>query len=195
VRFVGPILDVQGVGSAELEPTFQDNRDDPLVLVSFSTSHMGQHALLQNVIDGLSSVSARVLVTTGPSVDPGSLRPASNTRVVHYLQHHSILPRTSIVVTHAGLGTVMASLSHGVPLVCIPMGRDQNFNAARVADLGAGRVLAPDGDPDTIARAVESVLGDPAYRQRASDLEVVIRRYEGVGGAVLELERLAARSS
>ena len=40
-------------------------------------------------------------------------------------------------LTHGGPGTVIRSLVHGVPLLCMPMGRDQHDNTARVAALGA----------------------------------------------------------
>ena len=36
-----------------------------------------------------------------------------------------LIKRASAVITHAGLNTVLESLSEGVPLVCIPLGNDQ----------------------------------------------------------------------
>ena len=41
------------------------------------------------------------------------------------------------VVTHAGHGTVLKTLAAGVPMVCMPMGRDQKDNTVRVLRLGA----------------------------------------------------------
>ena len=58
-----------------------------------------------------------------------------------FVPHGEVLPHASLVVTHAGMGTVMSALSHGVPLLCLPLGRDQFFNAAMVERLGAGRAL------------------------------------------------------
>jgi len=37
-----------------------------------------------------------------------------------------VFPLADLVITHAGHGTLMRALSHGLPLVCLPMGRDQN---------------------------------------------------------------------
>jgi UDP:flavonoid glycosyltransferase YjiC (YdhE family) len=46
--------------------------------------------------------------------------------VVEHLSHGDILDRVDLVLNHAGHGTVLSSLTAGVPLVCMPMGRDQH---------------------------------------------------------------------
>lgn len=58
-----------------------------------------------------------------------------------FVSHGVVLPQAQLVITHAGLGTVMAALTHGVPLLCIPLKNDQIENAARVVSAGAGRTL------------------------------------------------------
>lgn len=191
VRFIGPVLDGPALAPAVPAPAVDDG-SVPLVVVSFSTSDMGQVPVLQRVLDALGHLPARVLVTAGPAVNPTGLRTADNTQVVAYVPHSDVLPRASAVVTHGGLGTVMAALAHGVPLVCMPMGRDQFFNAGRVAELGAGRVLPIDAEPAVIADAVTSVLADGAVREGARAMATTIARYGGSAAAVAELERLAA---
>ena len=190
VRFIGPILDAPPLAPVDATPSTDDG-PEPLVVVSFSTSDMGQVPVLQGVIDALGQIPARILVTTGPAVDPRDLRAPANTEVVGYLPHSAVLPRASVVVTHAGLGTVMSALGYGVPLVCMPMGRDQFFNAGRVADLGAGRMVPLDASESAIADAVTSVIADPALREGAKRMATAIAVYGGSADAVAELERLA----
>ncbi|MBV9952032.1 MAG: glycosyltransferase, partial [Acidimicrobiia bacterium] len=55
-----------------------------------------------------------------------------------------------------------ATLAHGHPLVCVPLGRDQPANAEAVARVGAGRVVAPTASPDELGSAVLAVLEDEA---------------------------------
>ena len=50
-------------------------------------------------------------------------------------------------VTHAGHGSTLRPLMAGVPLLCLPMGRDQNDNAMRAAHRGAALNLSPDASP------------------------------------------------
>ena len=73
----------------------------------------------------------RALVTVGGAVEVDQLHPPANVVVERF----AALGRAtydSLVITHAGHGTVMAAVSAGVPLVCVPIGRDQPAVAARV---------------------------------------------------------------
>ena len=85
--------------------------------------------------------------------------------------------------TPAALGTVLASLAHGVPLVCLPMGRAQHDNAARVAALGAGVILDAGASEEEIADAIGEVRGTPGYRSAAEGLAQEMARDDGTGAA------------
>jgi len=86
------------------------------------------------------------------------------------------------VITHAGLGTVMTALAHGVPLLCVPLGRDQFFNAARVEALGAGRTIGADADADTIGQAIRALLRDETARAAAKRMADAISVYRNGDG-------------
>ena len=108
-------------------------------------------------LDALAEVDVEVVCTLG-GVSIDGLSPPPNATISDWIPHRELLPRTDVVVTHAGLGTVMAALASGVPMVCMPMGRDQPLNAQRVATLGLGIELSPDASADAIRDAVEIVL-------------------------------------
>ena len=110
----------------------------PLVLVGFSTTFQNQIGVLRTVIEALRGLDVRAVVTAGPAIDLASLPVAPNVYVCASAPHSAILKQASAVVTHAGHGTVIRALAAGVPLVCMPMGRDQNDTAARVVYHGAG---------------------------------------------------------
>src|SRR5204863_2821288 len=95
--------------------------------------------------DGIATLPARVIVTTGQHRDPATLglEPIpENTRVERFVPHSDLLPRASVVVTTGGTGTVLATLCAGVPLVIVPTAWDQPENAWRVAEAGAGLRIA-----------------------------------------------------
>ena len=192
VTFVGPVLDGPALMQQADDVDLDDGRE-PLVLVSFSTSDQEQVPVLQRCIDALATLPARVVVTTGPSIDPAVLAPAANTRVARFVPHGDVLPHASLVVTHAGMGTVMSALSHGVPLMCLPLGRDQFFNAAMVERLGAGRALPGDADVRTLSEGLRELLGDDATRAGAKAMAIVIAGYGGASDAVGEIERVAGK--
>lgn len=166
----------------------------PLVVASFSTGQAwDQSSRIRRTRDALADGRRRVLITTGPfTVDSTPGRPGVS--LVPYVPHHAVLPEASVVITHAGHGTVAAALSHGVPMVCLPnLAADQPAPAHRVAELGAGIVL--DGDaatPAEIAGAVRTVLGDTAYRDKARHLAEAIRAAPGAEGIASRLTDLVA---
>jgi hypothetical protein len=50
----------------------------------------------------------------------------------------ALLPRCSVVVCHAGAGTIFGALAHRVPLVCLRRGADRFGNPAQISRIGAG---------------------------------------------------------
>ena len=187
---IGPVLDAPPL-SREIDEVDVRDGSMPLVLVSLSTSEQGQADLLQRCVDAVARLPVRAIVTTGPSIDPASVSAAANTQVVRYVPHTEILLSASLVITHAGVGTTMAALGHGVPLLCTPMGRDQFFNAERVHALGAGRMLMPDSTSDAIAQAATDILEDGRFEAGAKQLAVAISGYGGAREAAVALEALA----
>jgi UDP:flavonoid glycosyltransferase YjiC (YdhE family) len=104
--------------------------------------------------------------------------------------HAAVLPGAELVVTHAGMGTLMAAFSAGVPVVCLPLGRDQAGNAGRVEELGLGRTVRRDATQTEIREATAEALASVALHDRARLMASVIRGHGGGAIAVTLLERL-----
>lgn len=184
---VGPQLAAAPKGAA----TADTPGEPSLVLVSLSTSYQAQEAVLRRVVAALGTLPVRGLVTTGPAVAFDGDLP-ENVQVRAWAPHAEVLPRAALVITHAGMGTVMAALAHGVPLVCLPMGRDQHGNAERVAHLGAGRILAAEANNAAIAATVRDALADPALRAGARRIGERMRAEIVADRAMHEMEALAS---
>ena len=187
VRYVGPQVEL---GVTDHPPAASDR---PLVLVSFSTTYQAQEPVLAKVAAALGTLPVRALVSTGPAVRLDGPLPG-NVEVTTWIPHTEVLPGASLVVTHAGMGTVMTSLAHGVPLVCLPMGRDQAENAARVVHAGAGLRLSPKAGQAAIAAAVRDALATPALAGNARRLARAMRHEIEADLGVTELETLASQS-
>jgi MGT family glycosyltransferase len=186
VRFVGPLVD--GPPLMRGDPVDVQRSSSPLVVVSFCTLAQRQHDPLQRVVDALGLLPVQVLVTTGAAVSPDSISAPSNTQVVRFVPHEQVVPDASLVVTHAGLGTIMKAFAYGVPLVCMPMGRDQFFNAAQVEALGAGMTIAVETDATAIAEVVRRALEDQTLRSNTRHLAGLVATYGGEADAVAEIE-------
>jgi MGT family glycosyltransferase len=194
VRYVGPILDDPSWVEPWSSP-WPESNTDPLVLVGFTSVYQDQGPLLQRVIDALSPMRVRAVVAGGLMLGAGELAAAPNVAVVQSLPHNAVLRDASAVVSHCGHGTTMKTLAAGVPMVCIPMGRDQDATAARVVAEGAGVQLSPTALSADIRAALFDVLDNAEYRQNAARLARALAQEHQSNDVVLELEELVALDS
>src|SRR5882724_7202839 len=168
VRYVGPQLDDDPrEGSGE---QWAGEPGQPLVLVGLSSTVMRQEGLLRRAADALGPLPVRGLVTTGPAVAPMVVSAPDNVTVTRWVRHADVLPHCSAVITHGGHGTVMKALIGGVPLVLVPLGRDQPDNAGRVVHAGAGIRLRKNATVSALRAAVGRVIDDPRYRAAARQM-------------------------
>jgi UDP:flavonoid glycosyltransferase YjiC (YdhE family) len=185
LHWTGPVLDLPAAHDLAAH--------EPAVLVSLSTYNFpGMAGCLQNILDATVDLDARVVVTTGPVVDPADLRTSSNHEVHRYVPHDQLMGSMSLVVGHGGHATTMRALAHDVPLAIMPMHPflDQPMVGKAVADAGAGAVLAKDARPDQIRPVVESLLADGPHRSAAAALGAEIRRLDGTRAAADLVEQL-----
>jgi UDP:flavonoid glycosyltransferase YjiC (YdhE family) len=187
-RYVGPVLDEPAW--AESSQWTPPAGDGPLILVALSSTFQDQIGCLQRIVDALSLLPVRAVVTTGPAVDPTALRASRNVAIVRSAPHREVLWQAAVAITHGGHGTVMKALAAGVPMVVLPHGRDQADTAARVTARGAGVALARTASSNGISRAVRRVLEHDSYRSAARRLGEVIRRDAEENTLIYELEAL-----
>ncbi len=192
VHYVGPAFEPF---ESEWESLWPSENADPLVLISFSTSYMNQRALAQRVLDAVAGLRVRALLTAGPALDPSELRIPDNARSVAFVSHRTVLPHAALVVTHAGWQTVNAALADGVPLVCMPDGRDQPDNAARVVVAHAGVRVSKKSSPEKLRRVISQALEDQSIKQGARAMAGALARSDGATVIANELERLQVHSA
>jgi MGT family glycosyltransferase len=191
VRYVGTPFDDADVPASTWQPHGSSDDPRPLVLVSLSTMAQGQAAVMHRVLAAVASLPTRVVVTLGPSLGASEFAAPPNVTLETFVPHAAVLPHVTAMVTQCGLGTTMKVLAHGVPLICMPLVGDQLDNAARVVARGAGVRLGPDATPDQIRAAIQQVLREPSFRDRARHLGAAFAAQDGARTAADELESLA----
>lgn len=197
VHYVGPELEdpawSAAGGAPRWSPPFAADDRRPLVLVGLSSTFQDQVGALRRIVEALSRLAVRAVLTLGPSLDPSEVPGTENVVVVRAAPHAQVLAHAALLITHCGHGTTLKGLAAGVPLVCLPMGRDQNDTAARVVFAGAGVRLQPGASAERIEGAARRVLEEPSFRAAAVRLQRAIQSREGCSDAVELLERLASR--
>ncbi len=187
VHYVGPAFEPF---QTDWESPWPAENTDPLVLISFSTSYMNQGKLAQHVLDAVAGLRVRALLTAGPALDSSHLRIPDNARSVAFITHRTVLPHASLVITHAGWQTVNAALADSVPLVCIPDGRDQPDNAARVVVAHAGVRVSKKSSPSKLRGVIASALENQSIKRGARTMADALARSDGATVIANELERL-----
>ena len=167
----------------------------PTVYVTLGTLDNDAPEVFDAVVRGIRDEPVNVIVTVGPDGDPGQLGPQpANVRVERYVPQSLLLPRCDVVVAHGGSGTTLAALAQGLPLLLLPQGANQFWNADRCADLGVGiRLLPAEVDHASVHQAVHALLEQPAYRERAGELADEIGRMPPPEEVVSLLEQLAQK--
>jgi len=190
-HYVGPLLrePAWAQGQPEARP---DEAELPLVVVSFSTTFQDQLGAVENTVQALADLPVRGVVTLGPALAGSRVPAPANVTVVDFASHDRLMAQASVVVTHAGHGTVIRSLAHGVPLLCLPMGRDQHDNAIRVTTRGAGLTLGRNAPTSEIGAALSRLLSDSSFRAAAQRLAGEIAGGAGTADFVAEVEALAS---
>ena len=136
------------------------------------------------------------MVATGsrPIAELGPL--PENVRAAEFLPYDRLMPLTDLFITNAGYGGTQFALSHGVPIIAAGDTEDKAEVSARVAWSGAGLNLKTGAPtPAAIAAAVDRVLAEPAYRERAQSLAAAIRSQNALASIEGELEQLIASRS
>jgi len=156
------------------EPGRWSNGAGPLIYLTLGTVTGGLdigESAFRWVIEAVSDLDARVLVTTGKGFNPAVLGPVPpNVVVESWVPQASVFPFAAMVLCHGGSGTTYGALAAGLPIVVVPMFADQRTNAQLIAVAGAGIVVGVGSKAEPGFRAIEP---SDVPRIRAAVLEVL----------------------
>jgi zeaxanthin glucosyltransferase len=183
LHYTGPFVDDQQRPPVSFPWHRLDGR--PLVYASLGTLQNGSEEIFRTIASACSSLNLQLVLSLGGGLDPSRLGAVpGDPIVVRYAPQLQLLKRAAAVITHAGLNTVLESLTEGVPLVAIPLGNDQPGVASRVAARGAGIVIPRRKlSPKRLHRAVQSVLEEEKYRAAARNIMLSMHQFNGLDRA------------
>ena len=190
LHYTGPFVHSQQRPAVEFPWERLDGR--PLIYASMGTLQNGSEAIFRTIAEACAGLETQLLISLGGRLDPATLgKLAGNPLVVSFAPQLEILKRAALVITHAGLNTVLESLSEGVPLVAVPLANDQPGVAARVKARGACVVVPRYRlNATRLRKAVLLVLQDARYREAAQVLQKTIQRMDGPGRAADLIEQV-----
>jgi UDP:flavonoid glycosyltransferase YjiC (YdhE family) len=182
VHYVGPLIWNETKRTAPLDWMATLSHEHPWVHVTEGTMHI-KPLLLSAAARGLANLPMEVIMTSGSDRNPqelglGPLAP--NVRLESWIPHSELFPRTDVVVTTGGAGTVLTALEAGIPLVIVPTEWDKPDNAQRVVEAGAGIRVSPGRcTPKRLRKAVEQLLSNKSYRDNAKRIAGILKGFNG----------------
>jgi UDP:flavonoid glycosyltransferase YjiC (YdhE family) len=176
----------------DLAAVLPEDDGRPLVYVTLGTVN-NRLDLLRAVVQMISGLGVRLLVTVGPGVEPAALgRQPAGVRVQQWVPQARVLPQCAAVVSHGGSGTLLATAAAGLPHLCLPQAADQFRNATALEHAGAGLALHPDAaTPEAVADALRAVLTDQRLLTGATQVSDEIAAMPAPAEVVPVLEELA----
>ena len=192
LHYTGPFVDPRQRPEVEFPWERLDGR--PLIYASLGTLQNGSESIFRTIAEACAGQNAQLVISLGGGLEPERLGAlASDPIVVGYAPQLEIVKRAALVITHAGLNTVLESLAEGVPLVALPLGNDQPGVAARVAAHGAGVVIPQKKlTAEKLRAAVSKVLDDRTFRDAARVLQKSIVEADGLNRAAEIIEQALA---
>src|SRR4051794_173694 len=183
LHYTGPFVDARQRPPVVFPWDRLDGR--PLIYASLGTLQNGSEAIFRTIAEGCAGLNAQLVISLGGGLDPARLGSLSGDPVVvRYAPQLEIVKRAALVITHAGLNTVLESLAEGVPMVALPLGNDQPGVAAGGAARGAGLVIPqPKVTANKLRTAVSKVLHEPGFRIAAVRLQRAIVAADGLNRA------------
>lgn len=156
--------------------------EQPLIYASLGTQQNTKKHLFQQIAAACEGLDVQLVISHGGGMSESAAKQLPGSPlIVSYAPQYELLAKAKLTVTHAGLNTVLDSLSHGVPLVAIPITYEQPAIAARLRWVKAGEVLPLNHLSVPLLRSlIQQVLQDKSYTSNALNMKAAIQRAGGV---------------
>jgi zeaxanthin glucosyltransferase len=183
-HYVGPLRRSVNSSSQQIPFDWQKLDGRPLIYASLGTIQNNQFKAFEIIAAACANLNAQLVLSLGGGLDSSDFKDLIGSPiVVRYAPQLELISRSSLVITHAGLNTVLESLAIGVPLVCIPIANDQPAIAARVRRSGVGESIPfEDLEVANLSTIIKRVLSQKYYRESAAKMQHLAQLS---GGAVL----------
>lgn len=169
----------------------------PLIYASLGTVRPNRKpAVFRRIAEACSGLGAQLVISAGKWQENERVHWLESAAlpgaplVLPFVPQLAVLEKARLVICHAGLNTVLESLTRSVPMVVLPQGADQFGTAARIEYTGVGlRARSNRVSVATLRQLVQRVLDDESFRERAGELQAALLATGGVVHAADIVER------
>jgi len=154
----------------------------PLIYASLGTIQNTKQEIFHCIAAACEGLDVQLVVAHGGGMSAAAVQTLPGSPlVVEYAPQLELLAKAQLTITHGGLNTVLDSLSHGVPLVAIPITHEQPGTGARILWTGTGEVIPLTRlSVSRLRTVIQRVLTEETYCSHALRLKKVIHQSGGV---------------
>jgi UDP-N-acetylglucosamine--N-acetylmuramyl-(pentapeptide) pyrophosphoryl-undecaprenol N-acetylglucosamine transferase len=167
------------------------DRSRPLVFVHISGPVQTRPALLKVAVETAKRLDPKIQFVISAGKPGGISYPRRIGRLSWYYEwcpvRDEIFAASDLLVLRGGHVALSQAIQFGKPIVTVPIENhgEQLGNCAKMEELGAGVMLHPKRlRSDQLADAIEKVLGDSHYNKKATELQRLAERLNGIDNLV-----------
>ncbi|MCB8788983.1 glycosyltransferase [Planktothrix agardhii] len=194
-HYTGPLQDPSGlepISFTDTEFPFEKLTNKPLIYASLGTLQNRNLEVFETIACACEGLDAQLVISLGnPNYSGADLQLTGSPLVVNYAPHQQLIEKANLIITHAGMNTVLGALASGKPILAIPITNEQPGIAARLARTGAGEALGlKQLTIYKLQELIKRVLTEKSYQQNALKMQEAIRRAGGVSRAADIIEQV-----
>ncbi len=157
----------------------------PVVYASMGTLQNGVVPVFEAILKAVASFDVQLVLSTGDTIAVEALIVhAGSAVIVNRAPQLELIQRADLVITHAGLNSSLEALTHGKPMVAIPVASDQPGVARRLERLGVAEVVpVAKVSVRRLKAALKKVFNDKRYRERALEVQKELAALHGLDRA------------
>jgi len=189
----------EGAGKNPIPVEFlqREDKDEKLIHISLfphgtsSLKLLFQMKLFRNLLPILAHIPHKFVITKPAQLGEKRIELPSNCVWVSGATER-ILPHVDLIITHGGNHRITEVISHGKPMIVLPLFEDQQDAAQRVHDKGYGIRLHPyDIQEAELVYAIDRLLHDEEAKAKLQDAAQRIKESDNKEKVCERIEELA----
>jgi UDP-N-acetylglucosamine--N-acetylmuramyl-(pentapeptide) pyrophosphoryl-undecaprenol N-acetylglucosamine transferase len=167
------------------------DKSRPLVFVHVSGPIQTRPALTKVAVETARRLDPKIQFVISEGNPKGKSHPIKIGESSWYYEwcpvRDEIFAASNLLVLRGGHVVLSQAIQFGKPVVTVPIENhgEQLGNSTKVAELGAGVMLHAKGlGPEQLGDAIEKVLGDPEYKNKATELQMLAEKLNGIDNVV-----------
>jgi MGT family glycosyltransferase len=190
--FEFPLNNLRNTAPQSVDFPYEKLTGQPMIYASLGSVQNTKEDVFRCIAAACEGLDVQLVIAHGGGMSADTARSLRGSPlVVEYAPQPDILAHASLTITHAGMNTILDSLSYGVPLIAIPITFEQPGNGARIRSTGVVKVLSlPRLSVSMLREAIARVLAENSYKINARKIQQSIQQTGGARQAADIIERV-----